>query len=199
MVKKAPQELVTQAEFARQLHVSKTTVSKWKKRGWLTLSGNLIDAEATMATLDRYRQGADDAVTLDSETVTLDENAGCDPQDAEDEASDVADVEALAARIIQETGAPWTRDEALRIRDNYAALRNRLTYDLESRAVVMRSDVLDLVRPKFAQLRTKALAVPAERAPEIHRCRTVEEVRECMERIMHDMLKALSEDGLDAV
>ena len=45
---------MTQAAFARLKDVSKKTTTKWKQRGWLKLSGNLVDVAATESYMARY-------------------------------------------------------------------------------------------------------------------------------------------------
>jgi len=50
--------LVSQAEFARLHNVSRKTITTWKKRGYLRLSGGQVDVEATNDALElvgRYR------------------------------------------------------------------------------------------------------------------------------------------------
>src|SRR6516164_8242762 len=48
--------LVSQAEYARRLGVSRAAVAQWKKSGRLVLQGDLVDVDATDAKLKRYRR-----------------------------------------------------------------------------------------------------------------------------------------------
>lgn len=48
-------ELITQAELARRLGVSKMAVTKWRQRGWISLTDGLVDAVAAMDALRRHR------------------------------------------------------------------------------------------------------------------------------------------------
>lgn len=48
-------ELLTRAEFARQMDVSKMAVTKWVQRGWVRLVDGKIDADQAKADLQRFR------------------------------------------------------------------------------------------------------------------------------------------------
>ena len=59
--------LINQAEFARLMNVSRKTVTKWKERGWLVFSGDLVDVVETTEILKRYRAAG---VTSEGNKVT---------------------------------------------------------------------------------------------------------------------------------
>ncbi|MGI4939736.1 MAG: hypothetical protein ACRYHQ_04075 [Janthinobacterium lividum] len=48
---------MTQADFARSHGVSRSAVTQWKERGFIVLSGELIDVEASDTILKNRRQG----------------------------------------------------------------------------------------------------------------------------------------------
>lgn len=111
--------------------------------------------------------------------------------------SDINETPAAAAeRIIRETGATMTLSAAETMKENYLALLRQLEYDVKSGAVVSVADVAKSVGGQFAQVRTRLLAIPAERAPQIHRLKTVSEVQDALMTIIVEALEGLTRDGL---
>jgi hypothetical protein len=101
-----------------------------------------------------------------------------------------------AAKVIAALGAENDLGEAIRIKENYNALLKQLEYDKESGLVVMVSDVAKLVGEEYAKVRTRLLAIPSNFAPQIHRCKTVSEVNDLMERAIVEALEELTQhDG----
>jgi transposase-like protein len=49
-------ELITQAELARRHGVSKMAVTKWRQRGWISLTGGLVDAGEAARSLQQHRK-----------------------------------------------------------------------------------------------------------------------------------------------
>lgn len=47
---------MNQSDFARLHGVSRKTVTMWKSRGWLIMSGDDIDVAASNAQLEKYRK-----------------------------------------------------------------------------------------------------------------------------------------------
>lgn len=47
---------MNQSDFARLHGVSRKTVTMWKSRGWLIMSGDDIDVTASNAQLEKYRK-----------------------------------------------------------------------------------------------------------------------------------------------
>lgn len=98
-------------------------------------------------------------------------------------------------RIIAESGVPsHNRAEADRITANYTALLRQLEYDTKSAVVVVAAEVANAVGTEYAQVRTKMLAIPAERAPQLHRLKTVTEVQDALLAIIVEALEALTRD-----
>ncbi|WP_052131840.1 hypothetical protein [Caballeronia zhejiangensis] len=100
-----------------------------------------------------------------------------------------------AAKVIAALGAENDLGEAIRIKENYNALLKQLEYDKESGLVVMVSDVAKLVGEEYAKVRTRLLAIPSNFAPQIHRCKTVSEVNDLMERAIVEALEELTQGG----
>lgn len=207
-------ELMNQAEFAARHRVSRKTVTQWKKRGWLAFQGDLVDVSASDELIAKYRR--DGATPVDSAVtpavtrrVTQAEgnnsgnkvgNTGGDiagnavPAVERSIAEEETAAEA-AERIVLATGADMSMDEARRVKENYLALLNQLEYDQKSGLVVMVDDVAALVGAEYAKVRTRLLAIPAERAPQIHRCRTVTEVQDALQQVITEALEDLTHDG----
>ncbi|MET3654714.1 hypothetical protein ABIC75_004462 [Dyella japonica] len=85
-----------------------------------------------------------------------------------------------AAERITLRHAPYSLNEARRIKENYLALLNPLQYDRESGAVVLIDDVTRQLGASYAKVRTRLLAIPAEHAPQMHRLKTVAEVKDTL-------------------
>ncbi|WP_147395202.1 hypothetical protein [Azospirillum cavernae] len=103
--------------------------------------------------------------------------------------------EQAAERIVTSTGATMTQAEAERVKENYLALLRQLEYDVKSGAVVPVVEVAQSVGSEYAKVRTRLLAIPAEQAPRLHRCKTVVEVQEALRSIITEALEELTRDG----
>jgi hypothetical protein len=96
---------MNQTEFAALHYVSKKTVTKWKERGWVVLSGDDVDVEASNEKLKKYR------VKRVTQSVTHPKgnkqgNRGNKPPEfIEVLAEDDESPKDAAERIIQESGA----------------------------------------------------------------------------------------------
>jgi transcriptional regulator with XRE-family HTH domain len=189
--------LVTQAEFARAMGVSRMAVTKWKAEGKVVFRDRLVDVAATKERLDRYRVGGSEPrKSADTEPVNRPVNRAPEvyDEDDDDDAVNSADADALAAEILRTTGTEWTLDEAKRIKESFKALRERLAYDIESHAVVVVSEVAASVGREFATVRTAFLSLAAEHAEPIARLRTPAEVRDYLETAITKILRALVSD-----
>jgi len=135
-------ELLKQAGFATLHGVSRKTVTKWKERGWLVFHDDLVDVEASNALLKKYRTEAPEVVTQPQ----AGNKQGNKPGNGEGNKSPAGPGNKLAAlpppsldddetaaqaadRYIDAHGAPWDREEARRIKENYLALLNQLEYE----------------------------------------------------------------------
>ncbi|HEY3597093.1 MAG TPA: Arm DNA-binding domain-containing protein [Paraburkholderia sp.] len=144
--------------------------------------------DASLARLGRVRKGG--TPTAAGET---------DGQKKNFETLDIAvlpgeTLEAAAERLSADIDVDKTSfDEARRIKEVYLALLNRLDYDKRSGLVVMVEDVAKLVGEEYAKVRTRLLAIPSNYAPQIHRCKTVSEVNDMMERAIVEALEELTQ------
>ena len=211
---------VSQADFARLMGVSRMAVSKWKSEDKLVFVDSLIDVAATKNRLDRYRVGGSaPKKSVDAEVVnqgvnrvvnqgdsvnrvvnqTVNHEDSVDevynPEEDESEPVNHQNVDEVAAEILRTTGTSWSLDEAKRVKESFLALRARLRYDLEAAAVVPVVEVVARVTAEYAAIRTRLLAIPSEHAPQIARLRTPAEVRDYLEKIIVEVLTALSSGG----
>jgi phage terminase Nu1 subunit (DNA packaging protein) len=180
--------VVSQAEYARRCGVSKKTVTQWKQEGKLVLAEGGVDVEASDAYLKKYRS----AGLKGNDQGNDSGNEGNEPlRVLEGETSEQA-----AERILSATGADMTIEEAKRVKENYLALLNQLEYDRESGAVVAVADVAKAVGEEYARVRTRLLAIPSERAPDIHRMKTVAQVQDALQEMIVQALEELTRDGV---
>lgn len=123
--------LVNQAEFSRLMNVSRKTVTKWKERGWLVFSGDLVNISETTEILKRYRAAG---VTSEGSKVTTQGNrvTGNSVVEIQDDET----VSEAADRIMNTIGANMSMDEARRVKENYLALLNQLEYQKKSGELV---------------------------------------------------------------
>ncbi|MFT8463146.1 hypothetical protein [Acetobacter persici] len=84
---------------------------------------------------------------------------------------------------------------ALQVEQNAKANLKQLEFDQKSGAVVEVSVVVAAVGKEYAAVRRKLLALPAEHAPSIHRCKTVADVQERLRVLITRALEELTADG----
>ncbi|SFO04429.1 RNA polymerase subunit sigma-70 [Xenorhabdus japonica] len=141
---------MNQSEFAKLHGVSRKTVTTWKARGWLVMTGDDIDVEASNALIERYRK-----------TVTRSEKK------TKGNTLEVDTPAKIVERILTERGADMTLDEARTMKENYLALLTQHEYDLKSGQVLPWQDMIDAVRQQYARLRTRLIAIAPEHGPRL--------------------------------
>lgn len=100
-----------------------------------------------------------------------------------------------ARRIMADGGAPFSRAEADRRAANYAAFSAQLRYDLEVGKVAPVAAMAEVFGAQCAIVRNRMLALPAESAPILHRCKTPAELQAKLYDLIYDALRELSEDA----
>ena len=120
--------------------------------------------------------------------VTCEKPYEAQPLDAPGEGSTAADIE----RFIESKFPMLSQAEAEKMKENYLALLRQLEYDQKSGLVVRIEDVVAEVAKKFATVRTRLLAIPAEQAPKLHRLKTVAEVQDALQEIITRALEELT-------
>ncbi|MGI4849357.1 MAG: hypothetical protein ACRYGK_14630 [Janthinobacterium lividum] len=183
--------IVSQAEYARIRGVSKKTVTQWKQEGKLVMVDGSVDVDASDAYLSKYRTAG-----LKGNAKGNDQGNGSGTSlPALPKAKKGESAAAAAERILTLHGAEETIEEARRIKENYLALLHKLEYDEKSGAVVLASEVAAAVGTEYAKVRTRLLALPAEQAPRLHRCKTVAEVQDMLQELITEALEELTRNG----
>lgn len=161
---------ISQSEAARRAGISRPAIKKNIDAGKIKSDGGrviLASFEEWMTT----RSGVQPDLQPDATKV------------AEGEAAD------LLAKGLMPTAI------AFQVEQNYKALQRKLEYDQKSGRVVDADLIAKAVGAKFATVRTKLLAIPAEQAPTLARCKTPRELRDRLEKLI---FRALEELTLDA-
>lgn len=103
-------------------------------------------------------------------------------------------VEEAAERIVAQ-GGMLSLIDASKLKENYLARHQQLSYDLKAGTVVLAAEVANAVAKEYAGVRKKLLAIPAERAPAVHRLKTVAEVEDFLRSVIVEALEELTRDG----
>ena len=110
-----------------------------------------------------------------------------------------SDDERVAALLVDQDGVFATKADAERFRDSFIGRLRQVEYDRESRTVADVKDTAQLVGQEYARVRTKMLAIPAERAPQLFRCKTVAEMQDMLRDVIGRALEELTADDPGAV
>ncbi|MDC9598741.1 RNA polymerase subunit sigma-70 [Xenorhabdus anantnagensis] len=189
---------MNQSEFAKLHGVSRKTVTQWKARGWLVMTDDDIDVEASNANIERYRK-----------TVTRSEKKskgnkqgnkpGNTPQGNKQGNNPAPDTPAkIVERILTERGATMSLDEARTMKENYLALLTQYDYDLKSGAVLPYQDMIDAVGQEYSRMRTRLIAIAPEHGPRLRALATTSTDTEfvtALQEIIHEAMEELSLDN----
>jgi len=104
-------------------------------------------------------------------------------------------IEEAAARIVTDEGAVWSKAEAERIKENYAARLRQLEYDRESGLVAEIDDVAIAVATELSLVRNKLLNIGSRVAPRIAVMNSAEAIKAMIDA---EVVVALEELSLDA-
>ena len=170
-----------QAAYAAHRGVSRKTVTGWKQRGLLVFTDSgKVDVEASDAALAAHGvRWADEAPGNKTEVVV---NAGETPEDAAD-------------RIVNVEGrAEWSKAEAERVKENYAARLKQLEYDRQSGQVVDIDDVVIAVASEYAILRSRFLDIGSKVAPRVAVLKSAEEIKAIIDAQVVEALTELTVD-----
>lgn len=138
--------------------------------------------------------------TIDPRYLEIDWRSGdALPADSADTFGLSADTETLddvADKIASIEGrAQWSKAEAERVKENYAALLRQLEYDRESGLVVEIDDVVIAVASEYALVRNKLLNIGSRVAPDISTMDSPEEIKALIDKHVIEALKGLTLDG----
>lgn len=143
---------MNQAAFAKLAGVSRKTVTKWKQQGYVVLNrGGLVDVERSIALLrDRglgnFRKDRKDSPSGTDVTQTTAPAAGRQSGDDEEGNCQPTPEEIAAAKVAEAmigTGdyALLSIAEAERLKENFLALKNRLSYERDAGRLVDKAEV----------------------------------------------------------
>lgn len=169
-------------EFARRAGCSHTLVQNALKTGHLKAraDGTLDPALVSSGWRAANRRAAPAPATAGPDAVAT--------------APGEAPAEAVE-RILAAAGVRWSQAEAERVKENYLALLRQLEYDTKAGAVVPIESVAGKVGAEYARVRTRLLAIPAEQAPRLHRCKTIPELQDALMEVIVEALQELTADG----
>ncbi|HGV9335267.1 hypothetical protein [Raoultella terrigena] len=156
---------MNQSDFARLHGVSRKTVTMWKSRGWLIMSGDDIDVSASNAQLEKYRKTIN-RTGKENKVVPIKKNSMPSPpkEEAVDEGADPS-LESIARELLLENGAELSLDEARRIKENYLALLTKLEFQQKDGQLIEMTIAEEVLFNAFRQQRDAWLNWPSRVAP----------------------------------
>lgn len=187
---------LTVREFARQAGCDEKQVRRAIGKGLLAkdCNGLLAATEVDGQWRKPNRRGVAKIATAGADNVRTRSFVRSGADKLEVSARDDETPEEAAERIVAAAGDLLPLAKALELKENYLARHQQLSYDLKARSVVMIEEVAKAVGAEYATVRTKLLAIPAERAPAIHRLRTVVEVEDLLRSVIAEALGGLTLD-----
>jgi phage terminase Nu1 subunit (DNA packaging protein) len=174
---------VSQAQFAQLRKVDPSTVTLWKRQGYLVVDKHgLIDVAQSNAKLkarpSTYRGGK-------TATVIPDEDA-----------NGLADE---ALQRLRDAHAPLSLAEAQRVKENYLAKLRQLEFDKLTGQVVHIDDVVKEVAAVFSTVKNVLRGLPSKLAPRVLACADAQEAEEIMRADIDQALTELSSESDDDV
>ena len=156
---------MNQSDFAKLHNVSRKTVTMWKSRGWLIMSGDDIDVAASNAQLEKYRKtvnrpSKNDVIPPAKKNITPTPQVVNDPDE-----SGTPSLENIAKEFILENGAELSLDEARRVKENYLALLTKLEFQQKDGQLIEMTVAEEVLFNAFRQQRDSWLNWPSRVAP----------------------------------
>lgn len=193
---------MNQSEFAKLHGVSRKTVTTWKARGWLVLDGDEIDVDASNAMIERYRK----TVTPDEKKLAAGSQGNKKGNTSGNKRGNTGkgnksrdeSPAAIAERMIAESGATMTRDEALTMKENYFALHAQLDYDIKAGKLLPWQDMVDEVAQEYARMRTRLIALAPEHGPRLRALASTTDDAEFVAALQELIYEALNELAIDS-
>ncbi|HFE2971454.1 TPA: hypothetical protein ACF21V_000016 [Klebsiella quasipneumoniae subsp. similipneumoniae] len=156
---------MNQSDFAKLHNVSRKTVTMWKSRGWLIMSGDDIDVAASNAQLEKYRKtvnrpSKNDALPPAKKNITPTPPVVNDRDD-----NGLPSLENIAKDFILENGAELSLDGARRVKENYLALLTKLEFQQKDGQLIEMTVAEEVLFNAFRQQRDSWLNWPSRVAP----------------------------------
>ncbi|MDT7007344.1 hypothetical protein [Klebsiella variicola] len=156
---------MNQSDFAKLHNVSRKTVTMWKSRGWLMMSGNDIDVAASNAQLEKYRKTVNHPSKNDALPPAKKNITSTLPDVNEPDGSGIPSLENIAKDFILENGAELSLDEARRVKENYLALLTKLEFQQKDGQLIEMTVAEEVLFNAFRQQRDSWLNWPSRVAP----------------------------------
>lgn len=134
--------------------------------------------------------------TIDPAYLNVDWRKG-DPLPADNghEVADSADLRDEAARLVSADGAElWSKADAEKVKENYAARLKQLEYDRESGLVVAIDDVVVAVASEYAVVRNRLLGIGSKVAPTLATLQDAEQIKAIIDAEVIEALNQLTVD-----
>lgn len=195
---------MNQSDFAKLHGVSRKTVTTWKARNWLVLDGEDIDVKASNANIERYRKTVTRTEKKNDKSAVGNKQgnkAGNKPKgnnlgnrpSADHSESPTKIVE----RMIADSGATMTLDEARTLKENFLALLTQLEYEIKSGQVLPYKDMIAAVGQEYSRMRTRLIAIAPEHGPRLRVLASTTSDAEfvsALQEVVHEAMEELSLD-----
>lgn len=117
------------------------------------------------------------------------------PADSDEPVADTQSLRDEAARMVSADGNElWSKADAEKVKENYAARLKQLEYDRESGLVVPIDDVIVAVASEYAVVRNKLLGIGSKVAPTVATLLDAEEIKAIIDAEVIEALQQLTVD-----
>lgn len=177
---------ISQSEAARRAGISRSAIQKNIATGKISADGGKVDLASFEEWLALRQQMQPDLQPVAPKGA----GGGRSSTDSGERRPCIGD-EQIPLEVM-------TLAEAVRRREVYKAQTAKLEYDLKAGRVVEAELIARAVGDEYARVRASLLAIPAEHAPTLARCKGAAELRERLETLISRALEKLTLDGEDA-
>lgn len=147
---------MTKIDYAKHAGVDRKTVSRWIKAGkYIVLDGDLVNVEESDKAVASLRDSKDPRTKNASKKRPVKVTA-----------SDIDDsTDATVKEIMLANGAEWSREEAVRVKENYLALLTKLEFEKEDGQLVELTAAEAILFSAFREQRDAWMNWPSRVAP----------------------------------
>lgn len=195
---------MNQSDFAKLHGVSRKTVTTWKARGWLILDGDDIDVKASNSNIERYRKTVTRSEKKNEKKPPgnkLSNRSGNKPKgnnlgNKKANGPDESPTK-IVERMIADSGAKMTLDEARTLKENFLALLTQLEYEIKSGQVLPYKDMISAVGQEYSRMRTRLIAIAPEHGPRLRVLASTTSDAEfvsALQEVVHEAMEELSLD-----
>jgi phage terminase Nu1 subunit (DNA packaging protein) len=161
------------SDYARHQRVSIQTVHNWHKQGFVKIisRGRVDVAASDEAIVDRGPIGP----------------GSKSPQPPP------------AKPTVIDASSPYSHAEAMRVKENYAALARQLEYERDAGKVVEVAKIANVVAAKLANIRSKFRALGAVISPRGAACRTPDELKTLIDSEVDKVLEEIAAEAIVSI